>query len=44
MLEAQLMVEIELLQREILGINEKQAAIQAEEEEFALMFALTTLI
>lgn len=43
-LEEQLMVEIELLQRAILGANAQQTAMQAEEEEFALMFALTTLI
>lgn len=45
-LEEQLMVEIELLQRAILGANAaaQQTVMQTEEEEFALMFALTTLI
>lgn len=45
-LEDQLMVEIDLLQKAILGANAaaQQSAMQAEEEEFALMFALTTLI
>jgi hypothetical protein len=43
-LEEQLLAEIELLQRAILGANAQQTAMQAEEEEFALMFALTTLI
>jgi len=45
-LEEQLIAEIGLLQSAIFGANAaaQQTAIQAEEEEFALMFALTTLI